>query len=190
MSRQRAIKKLDTPVNPCYLKRWYGAVSVRDAIDIAFNEAWDRAEQLASKYGEIMIWINPWQNVAPDVEHYLNLKIQCLELFASKHTMYYESTIKLHPPFYGSKVVEIRQVPFHNGLKSKNVFDIPTHWCDSETDWTWKDVCENGQYYSMSSVESWPRPKYQQNAMEEQRLQVEEERRQRYVNYYVRHNYY
>ena len=190
MSRQRAIDKLDIPVNPCYLKRWYGAVSVRTAIDAAFNEVWERAEYLASKRGEVMIWVEPWLDVAPEVEQYLNLKLQCLDMFASKHSMYFESTIKLNPPFYGSKVVEIRQSAFHNGLKSKNVIDIPTHWRDSEKDWTWKDVCENGQYYSTSSSESWPRPEYQKNAIEEQRLKVTEERRQRYVSYYFKNNYY
>tara|TARA_B100000795_G_scaffold79789_1_gene57236 strand:- start:316 stop:906 length:591 start_codon:yes stop_codon:yes gene_type:complete len=190
MSRQRAIDKLDIPVNPCYLKRWYGAVSVRTAIDAAFNEVWERAEYLASKRGEVMISVEPWLDVAPEVEQYLNLKLQCLDMFASKHSMYFESTIKLNPPFYGSKVVEIRQSAFHNGLKSKNVIDIPTHWRDSEKDWTWKDVCENGQYYSTSSSESWPRPEYQKNAIEEQRLKVVEERRQRYVSYYFKNNYY
>lgn len=188
MSRQRAIKKLDIPVNPCYLNRWYGAVSVRAAIDAAFNEVWARAEYLASKYGEVMILTEPWQDVAPEVEHYLNLKLQCLDIFASKHTMYFESNIKMNPPFYGSKIVEMRQVAFHNGLKSKNVIDIPTHWRDSEKDWTWKDVCENGQHYSTSSSESWPRPEYQKNALEEQRLEAVEEYRQRYA--YFTNNYY
>lgn len=181
MSRQRAIQKLDVPVNPCYLNRWYGAVSVRGAIDAAFNEVWDRAEELASKRGQAIIWVDQWQDVAPEVEHYLNLKLQCLEVFAANHTMYYESTIELNPPFCGSNVVEIYQVAFHNGSQSKNVIEIPTHWCDSEKDWTWKDVCENGQHYSTSSSESWPRPEYQKNAFEEQRLKVTEERRQKYA---------
>ena len=76
MSRQRAIKKLDIPVNPCYLNHWYNAVSVRAAIDSAFNKVWERAEYLASKRGEVMIWVEPWLDVAPEVEQYLNLKLQ------------------------------------------------------------------------------------------------------------------
>ena len=78
MSRQRAIDKLDIPVNPCYLKRWYGAVSVRTAIDAAFNEVWERAEYLASKRGEVMISVEPWLDVAPEVEQYLNVLKICV----------------------------------------------------------------------------------------------------------------
>ena len=77
--------------------------------------------------------------------------------------------------------MEIRQSTFHNGLKSKNMIDIPTRWNDSEPDWTWQDVCKNGHYYSTSSTETWPRPHYKQRAIEDQ---LTEERRQLYLSYY------
>jgi hypothetical protein len=186
MSRQRAIQKLDIPVNPCYLNRWYGAVSVRTAIDAAFDNAWHRAEHLADRYGESLIWTEPWQDVSPEMNQYLNLKIQCLEILASRHSMRYESSIIVNAPFYGHKVVEIRQTCFHNGPQGKSVIDIPTHWNDSELDWTWENVCKNGQYYATSSTEVWPRPEYNTSAMEEQRLQATEERRRRYTSYYFK----
>lgn len=182
MSRQRPIDRLDTPVNPCYLNKWYGAVSVKDVIDAAFDVAWDRAETLAARTGQVSIVAEPWQDVSPEVHHYLNLKLQCLDILASEHSRRYESSIKLNVDC--SKVVEIRQSTFHNGLKGKNVIDIPTHWHDSEPDWTWQDVCKNGQYYSTSSTEIWPRPKYKQRAMKEAHLQLTEERRQLYLSYY------
>ena len=173
MSRCCQIEKLETPVNPCYLNRWYGGVSVRDVIDAAFNVVWDRAETIASRYGQVLIVVEQWKDVSREMEYYLNLKVQCLDILALEHSQCYESIIRLNAPCAG-KVVEIRQASFHNGLQSsKNVIDIPTHWNDSEPDWSWEDVCKNGQCYSSlssSSTDIWPRPKYKQRALEEESL--------------------
>ena len=182
MSRQRPIHRLDTPVNPCYLNNWYGAVSVKDVIDAVFNVVWDRAETIAARTGRASIVTEPWQDVFPEVRHYLNLKLQCLDILAAEHSRRYESNIKLN--MYCGKVVEIRQSTFHNGLKSKNVIDIPTHWNDSEQDWTWEDVCKNGHYYSSSSTSAWPRPEYKQRALQEEKDRLTGQRRQRYLSYY------
>ena len=180
-NRQCGIAHLDVPVNPCYLQK-YGGVSVRDAIDNAFNAAWERAELLASRRGQSEIYVDPWHDVSSDMEHYLNLKLQCLDILVSRHNNCYESTIRINEN-YGGKVVEIRQAHFHNGLERRNIINIPTHWNDSEPEWTWEDVCNNGQYYSTSSHETWPRPEYKVKAMEEQMRKATAERRQRYLNY-------
>lgn len=168
MSRKCGIPKVDTPVNPCYLDSWYGAVSVKEVIDNAFNAAWNRAELLASRYGTVSIWTEPWQNVSAEMERYLNLKLRCLDILTSNHTRAYESSITMNDPW--GRNIEIVQAAFHNGLKSKNKIDIPTHWNDSELDWTWTDVCNHGEYYSSSSTEVWPRPEYARKALFERRL--------------------
>ncbi len=157
----RKIESVDTPINPIYVQRWFGAVSVADAINGAFERIFDRALCMATRYGESTIIVPfEWKNCSRNMSVFLNANQETLQSFCDEAGGLYNCTIHVSTERQTGKYVELNQCVFHLNDFEKNVGDIPTHWDDNEEEYTWAQVCEHGQYYLTSSSESWPRPEY------------------------------
>lgn len=161
ISRTKHIESVDTPINPVYVGYWFGSVSVADAINGAFERIFDRALHMASRHGESTVILpSEWKDCSRNMSKFLCCKTKQLKMMALEAGLKYNCVIHVGKCHLTSRSVELRQCAFHTSPFDKNVGDIPTHWRDNEEDYTWAQVCENGEYYSTSSSERWPRPEY------------------------------
>lgn len=163
--RHRHIESPMVPINPRYVSHWFGAVSVADAINNAFERALERAIHYGNRHGGVTIIVpSRWQGCSTRMKSFLNERLSTLLRYAREAGQKYECDIYVDKGRRTNKYVEMRQTAFHLQSFERNVFDIPTHWKDLEKDYTWTEVCENGEYYSTSSSETWPRPEYARRA--------------------------
>jgi len=159
--RAKQIESVDTPINPIYVQHWFGAVSVADAINGAFQRIFERALRMATRRGESTVIVPAnWKDCSRNMSAFLSVKFEQLRMLALEAGAQYNCVIHVSDQRQTSRYVELRQCAFHLDGVDKNVGDIPTHWRDNEEDYTWEQVCKNGQYYSTSSSETWPRPEY------------------------------
>ena len=160
-SRAKQIESVDTPLNPIYVSHWFGSVSVADAINNAFGRIFDRALHMATQHGESTVIIpSQWKDCSRNMAAFLSVKFEQLRMIALEAGNKYNCVIHVTNQHHTSRYVELRQCAFHLDGFDKNVGNIPTHWRDNEENYTWAQVCDNGQYYSTSSSETWPRSEY------------------------------
>lgn len=159
--RTKQIESVDTPINPIYVSHWFGSVSVSEAINNAFERIFDRAVHMATRRGESTVIVpKKWPGCSRNMSVFLSVKFEQLRMLALEAGQKYNCVIHVSDQRRTYRYVELRQCAFHLDDFDKNVGDIPTHWRDNEEDYTWAQVCEDGQYYSTSSSETWPRPEY------------------------------
>lgn len=188
-SRAKQIESVDTPINPIYVSHWFGAVSVADAINSVFERIFDRGLQLATRRGESTIIIpEKWEDCSRNMLAFLDVKIKQLRMMAIQANRKYNCTIYVDKCARTSRGVELHQCAFHLDDFDKNIGDIPTHWLDNEDDYTWAQVCQDGQYYSSSSSETWPRPEYVRFARLEKMRAARLERVDPFSRYYAAAN--
>ena len=187
--RHRHIESADVPVNPRYVSHWYNAVSVGDAINAAFEAALSRAIYYGGRRGEVTIIVpSRWQGCSTRMKSFLNDRLSTLLRYAHEAGQKYNCVIRVDNERRTSKYVELRQTAFHLKPFERNVFDIPTHWKDLEKDYTWAEVCENGEYYPTSSSETWPRPEYARRAQLEKIRKARISRVDPFARYYAATN--
>ena len=184
--RAKQIESVDTPVNPIYVPKWFGCVSVADAINASFERIFDRALRMATRRGESTVVVPvEWKNCSRNVAAFLRCKLDQLHMLSLQAGHKYNCVVNVNTYPKTSLYVELRQCAFHLNGVDKNVGDIPTHWQDNEEDYTWAQVCEDGQYYSTSSSETWPRPEYVRFARLEKMRTARLERVDLFKRYYV-----
>ena len=189
VSRVKQIESVDTPINPIYVTHWFGAVSVADSINSAFERIFDRALHLATRRGESTVIIpEKWEDCSRNMLAFFDVKINQLRMMALEAGHKYNCTIYVEQYPRTSRCVEVRQCAFHLDDFDKNVGDIPTHWRDNEKDYTWAQVCQDGQYYATSSSETWPRPEYVRFARLEKIRAARLERVDPFKRYYAAAN--
>lgn len=190
MSRRHGrIESPYVPVNPRYVQHWFGAVSVADAIESTFRRTMDRALHYATRNGEVSIIVPMhWQDCTESVKTFLNERLTNLIRLAVAFGNKYNCKIHVGNFRTTRKYIEMCQCAFHLKEFDKNVFEIPTHWDDLEKDYTWAEVCENGQYYSTSSSETWPRPEYARRAELEKIRNARVQRLDPFAKYYAAAN--
>lgn len=188
-SRAKQIESVDTPINPIYVSHWFGSVSVSDAINNAFTRIFDRAVHIATRRGESTVVIpSEWEDCSRNMGAFLGVKFSQLRMMALEAGHKYNCVIHVSDQRRTSRYVELRQCAFHLDDFDKNVGDIPTHWRDNEEDYTWAQVCEDGQYYSTSSSETWPRPEYVRFARLEKMRAARTQRFDPFKRYYAAAN--
>lgn len=187
--RHRAIESAHVPVNPRYVEHWFGAVSVADAVTSSFEAALDRAVHHGCRHGAVTIVMPAqWQDCTRAMKALLAAQTHTLLTSAQALGTKYGCDMYVDTVRRSRKYVQIRQSAFHLKAFEKNVFDIPTHWNDLEKDYTWAEVCADGQFYATSSSETWPRPEYVHRARIEKMNKARLARTGPFARYYAAAN--
>jgi len=188
-SRRRPIKSAHVPVNPCYVEHWYGAHTVADAINHAFQAALDRAIRYGGRYGEVTIVMpHHWEQCSASLKAFLNDRLQTLVRFANGAGRTYNCVIHVCDARRTSVYVEMCQSAFHKNEFAQDVFEIPTHWDDAEDDYTWAQLCEDGCVGPTSSTHIWPPPEYKRRAELEKMRNARTARFDPFARYYAAAN--
>jgi len=187
--RHRRIDHAHVPVNPRYVEQWFGAVSVADAINSVFQATLDRAVHYGGRHGAVTIVLPArWQDCNQRMHLFLNERKKALQTFAQALGTKYNCDIHVDSALRSRKYVQMRQTAFHLKPFERNVFDIPTHWNDLEKDYSWAEVCANGEYYATSSSETWPRPEYARRAELEKMRKARTTKLDPFARYYAAAN--
>ena len=157
MLRQRFFATLDECVNPIYQPEWGDPVTVRDAVDFAWNNAVQSAYRKITKHGHVRLMI-PDVRVGPHLIHYL--QSQCHFGDANIQVLVGDVQQYRHD-------ILLKFVPMTRHCPP---YAIPYCWNDNEPDWKWQDVLDHGNY-SSSSSQIGPPPDYLRKAQEEKQRQ-------------------
>ena len=168
MARCRGFKTLNEAVNPEYHREWGHPVSVKDSIDYCIMLIKQKLYRRVNKHGRIHLILPEFKGKPCIVEH--------IFVSLSKIVSELPVEIQLGDEKISRGDIVVKFVPF---TIQRPRLSIPVGWEDDLPQWTWNDVIKNGQYYSTSSSETWPRPEYKFYAQREMLAQLASERRAR-----------